>query len=77
MTQMSESKTRRGAAIGDSCVIPDERNARDPGSNFGFLCRAASNLGPGLRRGDDSCVIPDERNARGPGSNVVVIHLVT
>ena len=33
MTQLSESKRRSLAAIENSCVIPGERSARDPGSN--------------------------------------------
>jgi len=49
------------AAIGDSCVIPDEcSEIRDP------ICFWRGQLGPGLRRDDDnigtSRVIPDERS---------------
>jgi hypothetical protein len=33
MTQLSESKRRSLAAIGDSCIIPGERE-RGPGSKF-------------------------------------------
>ena len=57
MTQLSKSKTRRVAAIGDGCVIPGERK-RGSGSNWGGENRR---LGPGLRRGDD-VVIPGERD---------------
>jgi len=35
MTQLSESKRRSLAAIGNSCVIPGERRARDPESSGG------------------------------------------
>ena len=62
MTQLSESQTRSVTAIGDSCVIPGERTARDPGSKLGFGdCKMDSRFrGNDDGEDGDSCVIPGE-----------------
>jgi hypothetical protein len=79
VTQLSESQTHSVAAIRDSCVIPGERAAGDPGSSA-VWCKTLDSL-PAFAgtkgRGNDvpdgvvSCVIPGERVAGDPGSSGV------
>ena len=80
MTQLSESKTRSVATIGDSCVILSERGARAEGSlESTEILRFAQddNRARRSRRAiGDGCVIPGERK-RDPGSSVFAVVKMT